>query len=235
MQKPAQRSFDVARAYFRILGQSYNRAHQPHDQQQRNRGVTSQAMIRPTTRQTTGMIFVGFALIVSIVSAATGAFRPEIESVQSQSGLLYRPPKAVVPALPEPAAEPTTPWQPLPGPEALTRRKQRIMETVKAWAAAWSQQDFETYVSAYADDFPPGGRSHEIWLALRWARVMHKASIHVQIVSPTVQMLSGQRARVSFVQIYQSPAYSDRINKELTLQQTEFGWRIVRETSSPAD
>lgn len=140
---------------------------------------------------------------------------------------------AGAPAPAEPAVEPTKPWQPLPGPDALARRKRHIIETVYAWARAWSRQDFETYVSAYATDFPPGGRSHEIWLALRRKRVMQKASIRVQIVAPEVQMLSGDRARVTFVQIYQSAKYSDQVNKALTLEQTGAGWRIVRERSSP--
>lgn len=135
---------------------------------------------------------------------------------------------------PKPHVKAANAAQLLPGPNVLARRKQRIIQTVNAWAKAWSQQNFTTYISAYAADFPPG-RSHEIWRSLRKERVMQKAWIQLQVISPNVQLLGGGRAHVSFIQTYQSPTYSDRVKKTLTLQQTNTGWRIVREASSPLE
>lgn len=170
-----------------------------------------------------------------------GALRNGQDGPNDQNGgdmeIIEAPPPVPEPAHPPettpPEPEPEAPMRPLPEPDADTRHNRSIIQTVRDWAMAWSQQDFDAYIDMYANNFPPGERSREDWLALRKKRVTQKEAIHIQIILPKVQLLSDNRARVTFVQIYESPTYSDRVAKNLLMQRTDAGWRIMRETSSP--
>jgi len=120
-------------------------------------------------------------------------------------------------------------WEPPLGPSDNSRG---IMQTVRAWALAWSSQDVDAYTDFYADDFDPGdGMSRSQWLALRRARLGQPDQIHIRIENPTIEQRSSGRAQVDFEQHYDSPRYSDRVTKRLILIRQDTGWRIVRESS----
>lgn len=151
--------------------------------------------------------------------------------------------KTVVKA-PEPKPEPAYPPQDTSGSNTESDREpdtqqntrpdnSRIIKAVNSWAKAWSQQDYDAYIGYYTKDFPnTGDSSRSDWLASRKVRVTQKASINVQVISPEVTRVDADTARVSFVQTYDSPSYSDKVRKWLLMRKTEDGWRIARETST---
>lgn len=107
-----------------------------------------------------------------------------------------------------------------------------IIQTVRAWAMAWSSQDFDAYTDFYADEYDPGGgMSRAEWLSLRRARLGTPEDIHIRIEDPEITRLAEDTIRVAFSQSYESPRYSDRVDKQLIMKRTDAGWRILRESS----
>ncbi|MES1924123.1 hypothetical protein T31B1_02330 [Salinisphaera sp. T31B1] len=150
--------------------------------------------------------------------------RPEMLSSPAESIAHESPSDAGQPAVASPAEPP-----PLPAADASNS----LVQTVRAWALAWSSQDFDAYTDFYGAEFEPGdGMDRSQWLALRRARLERPDKIHIRIEDPSITQLTDDRARVDFVQDYDSPRYSDRVRKRLILERTPAGWRIVRESSS---
>ena len=104
--------------------------------------------------------------------------------------------------------------------------------TVRAWADAWSRQDAELYLGYYSRDFsPPNGLHRKAWKAQRRQRIARPGIIGVKIVDPEVEVCEAHRATVTFLQIYTSDVYRDRVRKELRLSRQENRWQIVGERS----
>jgi tetratricopeptide (TPR) repeat protein len=105
------------------------------------------------------------------------------------------------------------------------------MTAVEAWAEAWSRQDVDTYLAAYARDFrTPGGASREEWERQRRERVSAPKSVAVTIADPSASRQSDGRVRVSFLQHYRSDRLKSSSPKTLLLERSADGrWRIVEE------
>jgi uncharacterized protein (TIGR02266 family) len=104
---------------------------------------------------------------------------------------------------------------------------------VRAWAAAWANQDPETYLEFYSRDFQPaGGLSREAWEAQRWERLTAPRSIEVELSEMDVSLGDNDRMNASFVQEYRSDRHSDVVNKNLDLVLEDGQWKIVKEWST---
>ena len=109
-----------------------------------------------------------------------------------------------------------------------------VLETVQAWADAWSGKDAAAYLAFYADDYqPPRGMSRSRWEAQRRIRLNKPNFIEVEISQASVEMRGTDRAKISFVQDYRSDTYQDQVTKALQLSNNGGQWRIVEETSLP--
>lgn len=105
-----------------------------------------------------------------------------------------------------------------------------VNTTLQAWAKAWSGRDVEAYLGQYAPDFvPEGGLSRATWEQQRRDRITRPSRISVRAINPEVSKIGDDRVRVSFVQEYQSDAFSDQVNKVLEFRNTNGSWKIVRE------
>lgn len=105
---------------------------------------------------------------------------------------------------------------------------------VERWRTAWSHQNVAAYLRMYARNFQPdAGRTLEEWRALRRKRISSPKWIKIKVRGIEVFPLSENRLRVSFVQLYRSNTYRDRVLKTLILERSRGGWRIIRETSLP--
>ena len=104
-------------------------------------------------------------------------------------------------------------------------------KAVTAWADAWSRQDVEAYLGAYAPDFQtPGGQSRDAWESQRRDRVAAPKSISVKVEAPRARAADGGRVRVTFRQHYRSDLFSGSSTKTLLLARSDDGrWRIVQE------
>ncbi|WP_293622512.1 tetratricopeptide repeat protein [Salinisphaera sp.] len=147
---------------------------------------------------------------------------------------LYYAQESVAPGnapAPAPAKRPAT-------PESENKNKisdqdsRSIVQTIRAWALAWSSQDFDAYTDFYADEYDPGdGMSRAQWLSLRRARLGTPEDIHIRLEDPSITRLANGTVRVDFTQEYESPRYSDRVDKHMILVRKDAGWRILREAS----
>ncbi|HEV7929133.1 MAG TPA: tetratricopeptide repeat protein [Nitrosospira sp.] len=104
-----------------------------------------------------------------------------------------------------------------------------VLDTVSAWAAAWSSRDVDEYLGYYSNNFvPPKRQSRQAWAKERRERITGKARIHVSISSPQVQM-NGDKATVRFRQIYVSNGVRDETRKTMVLIRQAGLWQIVEE------
>ena len=140
------------------------------------------------------------------------------------------PVRAAQPAAPATSA----PAAPVAAAPAVNDSAQNdaVVTAVFNWAQAWSAQDVDGYLDAYAPDFEPGGgMSRSAWADLRRQRVAAPSSISVKVIDPEVISTGPQTARVNFTQEYSSATYSDRVAKVLEMRQSGGKWLITREYS----
>ncbi len=112
-----------------------------------------------------------------------------------------------------------------------------VEETVRAWAAAWSDQRADDYLALYAPEFsPPGGQSRGAWEKERRTRVLRPKRIQVTLGPITVTSrgpADENQVRATFRQVYAADSYRDEVTKTLDLVRQGEAWRIVQESSAP--
>lgn len=130
-------------------------------------------------------------------------------------------------AEPEPVAAPQAPL-----PTLTVATRQDVQAAIDAWAAAWSAQDVDAYLSAYATDFAvPGRQSRRQWEGLRRSRLTRPNRIDVQLTYDKFEMIGNNQVQVDFNQVYDSNLFSDRTNKRLVLVEENGAWKIASESS----
>lgn len=102
---------------------------------------------------------------------------------------------------------------------------QRVIERVKSWAADWSAQDVNGYVSHYTDNYTPprGSLTHQQWLEQREIRLTNKSFINVD-VSDFQGQRRGDKLVVTFSQHYRSNTVDDKIVKRLVFANNNLDW-----------
>lgn len=114
--------------------------------------------------------------------------------------------------------------------EPAINKHNEILATVKAWAAAWSSQNVDSYLSFYADDFKtPGGESRAAWEDTRKQRVTAPKSIHVEISNVSVKLDGNDNASVQFRQSYKASHFKSFGNKTLLMVRSGDKWLIHEE------
>jgi len=117
-------------------------------------------------------------------------------------------------------------------PRAQEGGEQAVLQTVSAWANAWSQQKVETYLAFYAQDFKtPKGEGRAEWEAGRRERITGAKKIEVAVESPKVVLKDENNATVSFRQAYRSDTLKVNSRKTLVMVRTEGRWVIQQERS----
>lgn len=144
-------------------------------------------------------------------------------SAPAQKPLHLPPPDAAPPG-------PIPPQEAQPAPSAQ-QRSDAISDFLHQWASAWSRGDADSYLGFYSPEFLPGENlSRQQWQARRRERLAKQKEIHVSLRSVEIVGLDEDRATVRFVQDYQSDTLNEKdVVKEMQLQNTPDGWRIVRE------
>jgi len=105
-----------------------------------------------------------------------------------------------------------------------------VLQTVLAWASAWSNQKVESYLAFYAQDFKtPKGEAREQWEAARKQRISAPKKIDVAIESPKVVLKGENDAVINFRQVYRSDSLKINSNKTLIMVRREGRWVIQQE------
>lgn len=207
--------------YIQLAGQAYMRAQQAD---------ASSRSVAPKLK-----------LVRELVASASGA---PASQAQAAPRTAERPGSAAAPTAAREApqrearaaapstATPTAPSSPsfqATSPDSV----REVTAFVGDWAQAWSRQDVEAYLRAYASDFRlPAGRSRATWERERRRLITNKSRIRVTLAQMTVDV-EGNRATARFEQTYESPEYQSVTRKTLALVRTSDGWRIRQETATP--
>ena len=108
--------------------------------------------------------------------------------------------------------------------------KQFIIDSVNQWENAWSAQDVDRYLAAYANEFiPTKGLTKKRWEKIRIERLLAPSFIKITLSNLKISMRGENYAKVNFMQTYQSDSYKDRIKKELLLEKINGEWLIIKE------
>jgi len=145
-----------------------------------------------------------------------------------------KPAPVPVAAKPEPAKveapKPAKPEAPKPAKPDTTDRD-AVLAQVNGWAKAWAAQNVDSYLGYYSRDFePPKGMTHKAWAEERRSRIEGKGRIRVEVAAPEV-VITGNTAKVSFRQTYESDRLTARSRKVLVLTKNGGKWQIKQESS----
>ncbi|WP_295524162.1 tetratricopeptide repeat protein [uncultured Pseudacidovorax sp.] len=154
--------------------------------------------------------------------------KPPVTTPAPAPAVVPTPAPAPAPAA-APAPKPAEP-APAPKPDASSVAQAEVSSAVSAWASAWSKQDMDGYLAAYAPNFDPAdGASRSAWEKERRARIVSKNNITVQVEGLNVDV-QGDKATAKFRQRYRSDRLNVSSRKTLEMQRVHGKWRIVKET-----
>ncbi|MFZ6817557.1 L,D-transpeptidase Cds6 family protein [Undibacterium sp. Ji22W] len=170
-------------------------------------------------------------LVKNLIGNTTGGTNPKtttnnpppIASIPNTPTVTATPPAKVS----EPKSTPTPPTKPV----VPNNDKDNVLDTVEAWAKAWSSQNVSKYLNYYAKDFQtPKGESRSNWAEDRRSRIEGKGKIGVRIDAPHIS-IDGNVATVKFKQFYTSDRLSSASHKTLVLSKQDGKWLIKQERS----
>jgi len=159
-----------------------------------------------------------------VTPAVSAGVKPEVSASVTASVAVVPPPPSVATA-----TKVSVPPVKAPAKAKPELDQQQLITTLEGWAAAWSGKAPELYFSFYDKGFSPPGTARADWETQRRERLTEPQWIKVGLSEFTIKPLQAQRARVRFIQEYQSEGYRDRIRKEIVMQYTIDGWRIIAE------
>ena len=115
-------------------------------------------------------------------------------------------------------------------PASATDSSSEVLKIAHAWAAAWSAQDVNKYLSFYAADFKtPNGESRAAWEAVRQERLSKPKAIQVVISNAVVKFSDSEHATVQFSQSYRASHLKISGNKTLLMVKSGGNWLIQEE------
>ncbi len=103
-----------------------------------------------------------------------------------------------------------------------------VLETVKAWLAAWSAKDMDAYAQFYAPEFYGEGMSKTEWVNRKKALAGKYARIHVTGKNFKI-IKKKDGVEVRFFQNYKSSGFSTKGIKQLKLVNKGGAWKISQE------
>ena len=140
------------------------------------------------------------------------------------------PTKSAVQTTPAAAQAKPAAKKPDKQPGAQEGNKDEVLQTVLAWASAWSRQAVESYLAFYGKDFKtPKGEDRSQWEASRRERITKPKKIEVAIESPKVTFKGDGTAVVTFRQVYRSDSLKISGGKTLVLVRSDGRWQIQQE------
>ncbi|MBI5329457.1 MAG: tetratricopeptide repeat protein [Betaproteobacteria bacterium] len=135
------------------------------------------------------------------------------------------PPKPAAPAVQEKKPESAKPAGKRPKDPAASAEYD-----IRAWAAAWSAQDVDAYLSHYGASFKPAkGKKRAVWEAERRDRISRAQSIKVEVSDLRVTLKGGVVAKAKFRQHYASNLLDNTTTKTLVMKKQGEGWKITEE------
>jgi len=168
------------------------------------------------------------AKAVTVAAASPAAATPTAAAPSAPTPAVSTPPAT---ATQKPPAKPPVVAAVEPAKSAAKPGNAEVIDTVHAWAKAWSARDVDGYLAFYAKDFKtPGGEARADWEKGRRQRISGPKSIMVTIDAPKVSLAADGRAQVTFRQNYRSDVIkAASATKTLVLAKVDGRWLIQQE------
>ena len=172
-------------------------------------------------------------MVKNIIGNTTGGTNPKtvspinITKENDTATTITKPQQVVAKKLEteSPKSEPKLPAKTV----AKNTDDQDVLDSVEAWAKAWSNKDTTNYLAHYAKDFQtPKGETRKSWADERRSRIESKGRISVKIETPKVTF-DGQNATIKFRQIYTSDRLTANSRKSLEMIKQDGKWLIKQE------
>lgn len=116
--------------------------------------------------------------------------------------------------------------------QVTSNQNVEVIEKVKSWAKAWSDQKVNDYIAHYQTGYRPAdGVSNSVWQQQRRIRLTNKKFIKVGVSNFSVKP-ENNRMVVTFTQHYQSNTMDDSVRKRLVFVAPQGDWakaKIVAE------
>jgi hypothetical protein len=168
-----------------------------------------------------------------VITSATGADEPAKSAAVAPLPVSAEehPKAAAALSLPAVQAEPAFEKPVEKKPVAAKASDVEVIDTVEAWAKAWSSKDVDAYLAFYAKDFKtPGGESRAEWEKGRRQRIAAPKSITVAVNSFKVSFATDGLSTVTFRQTYSSDVISSVTTpKALVMAKVDGSWLIRQE------
>ena len=157
---------------------------------------------------------------------------PSIDELAGGPGGPWQPPAQEPEALAAaPVEAPSA--EPAPARGAPGARPSEVMDVLREWVRAWSEQRVDGYLAAYAAGFePPDGLDRAAWEASRRARIERPEWIRVALTHVEVEEAGPDAAEVRFIQSYRSERYKDLVRKRLLMVREDGSWKIAAEQAA---
>jgi outer membrane protein assembly factor BamE len=108
--------------------------------------------------------------------------------------------------------------------------EEQVTAALDAWANAWRSRDEEAYLAAYAANFrPEGGESRAEWEKRRRLLLGLARNVDLKIDGVATEIVTEDRAQVSFRQFYRSDSYQDAVIKQVKFVRVDNLWLIEEE------
>lgn len=118
-------------------------------------------------------------------------------------------------------------------PATPAQIRKQVMDATLAWARAWSKRDVEGYLAFYAANFElPRDTTREAWERQRGERIRGPKNIKVEVLDAKATVLSADRVKVSFRQVYRSDRTRSKTRKTLLFARQSDEWKIVEEIAN---
>ncbi|HUU41058.1 MAG TPA: L,D-transpeptidase family protein [Desulfatiglandales bacterium] len=122
-------------------------------------------------------------------------------------------------------------------PTSPTSEKQEdlsaIENLISNWRKAWQEKDLEGYMDSYATDFFSQGLNREDWGIYKSEIIKQYSQIKVNMSNLKIDLLSPDKAKITFIQEYYADKYSDKGKKTIKLIKKNGKWKIRSETWIP--
>mgnify|MGYP003623240131 CR=1 FL=1 len=110
---------------------------------------------------------------------------------------------------------------------------QPFVELASRWATAWARKDMDSYFDLYHPEFTFRGQYDlEGFIEYRKSLILASKNIEVEVRNFSVKK-EGDTVKVAFHQRYRSDQMNDTGLKTLFWEETNQGWKIIREAWSP--
>jgi murein L,D-transpeptidase YafK len=99
---------------------------------------------------------------------------------------------------------------------------------IYAWANAWKEKDFDTYMSFYSPEFQSGKFDYNQWMKKKSKVFKRRGIISLEVFYLGI-FIKNNHAYVSFIQKYEDVHLADIGEKKMVLVQSQGTWKIVSE------